>query len=76
MARKQALVDTQLLYGEPANPAVSRTSEAVTEAWTDSTVGIDAFSSPAYQFWDNFDWDSDMFMTQGLGYPTFLGQEI
>ncbi|KAJ6032752.1 hypothetical protein N7540_003484 [Penicillium herquei] len=76
MARKQALVDTQRLYGDAESPAGLTTSETMAEAQTDITVGIDAYSSPTYQFWDNFDWESEMFLIQGLGYPTFLGQEI
>jgi hypothetical protein len=65
MARKQA---TQHPSSEAEKPTRSET-----ETWADGTGGAtDVFSSPAYQFGDDLDWESEMFMIQGLGYPTFL----
>jgi hypothetical protein len=82
MARKQAIGGTQqlVLSGEAENQAVSKGSESESETLTNGTSmdEIYAFSDPTYQFGDDatVDWDPEMFMIQGLGYPTFLGQEI
>jgi hypothetical protein len=82
MARKQAIGGTQqlLLSDEAENQAVSKGSESESATLTNGTSmdEIYAFSDPTYQFRDDatVDWDPEMFMIQGLGYPTFLGQEI
>lgn len=75
MARKQALDDTQHIpSSEAENPGIVTTSQ--TETWPNSMDGINALPDPAYQFGDDLYWEPEMFMLQGLGYPTFLGQEM
>ncbi|KAJ5710438.1 hypothetical protein N7488_004594 [Penicillium malachiteum] len=77
MARKQAVVEMQQPPRGTDSAAVSTASETMTETVTDSAVVVDAFpSSFGYQIWDDFDWESEIFMMQGLGYPTFLEHQV